>query len=98
MGDASRVSWAPGAGRDFPHPPSRLPRGNRNERADNREIPRLIPGFQSVGRDAAHGIIILSLDHASGWVWLPGDKHPVQAISISVIGVPLAVFDTGRKK
>jgi hypothetical protein len=64
---------------------------------DNREIPRLIPGFQSVGRDAAHGIIILSLDHGSGWVWLPGDKHPVQAMSIAVIGVPLEVFDTGRK-
>jgi hypothetical protein len=65
---------------------------------DNREIPRLIPGFQSVGRDAPHGIIILSLDHGSGWVWLPGDKHPVQAISIAVIGAPLAVFDSGRKK
>ena len=59
---------------------------------DQREIPPMIPGFQSVGRDAAHGIIILSLDHGSAWVWLPGDEEPCQAASMSVIGSPIGVL------
>jgi hypothetical protein len=62
---------------------------------DRRETPKLMPGFQSVGRDAMHGIIILSRDHGSGWVWLPGRKEPVAAGAISVIGKPLAVFEKG---
>ena len=33
---------------------------------DARETPKMMPGFQSVGREAAHGIIILSLDHGAG--------------------------------
>jgi len=62
---------------------------------DRRELPRLMPGFQAVGRDAAHGIIILSLDHGAGWVWLPGSKEPVAASTVSVIGKPLRVFEKG---
>ena len=62
---------------------------------DKRELPNLIPGFQSVGREAAHGIIILSRDHGTGWVWLPGQKKPVVAGTISVIGKPLGVFEMG---
>ena len=65
---------------------------------DGRELPPMIPGFQSVGRDAAHGIIILSLDHGSAWVWLPGHQEPVQAASMAVIGSPIGVFQHRRKK
>jgi hypothetical protein len=65
---------------------------------DSRELPKLLPGFQSMGRDAAHGIIILSLDHGSGWVWLPGNKKPVLADSITIIGVPIGVFEQGGEK
>ena len=65
----------------------------RMSRVDSHEIPRLLPGFQSMGRDAAHGIIILSLDHGSGWVWYPGNKEPCPADRISVIGVPIGVFE-----
>ncbi|MGO9262140.1 MAG: hypothetical protein ACLQU1_38440 [Bryobacteraceae bacterium] len=60
---------------------------------DRDEIPKLIPGFQSVGREAAHGIIILSRDHGSAWVWLPGSKEVVHAVCVSVIGVPVGVFE-----
>jgi hypothetical protein len=71
--------------------------GHRGEtgmsRTDAREIPRLIPGFQSVGREAAHGIIILSSDHGSGWVWLAGSKDAVLAGQISVIGATVGVFE-----
>jgi hypothetical protein len=65
-------------------------------RTDAREVPPMIPGFQSVGRDAAHGIIILSLDHGSGWVRLPGSKDLVPCTSMSVIGTPVRVFDRGQ--
>jgi len=71
--------------------------GHRGEtgmsKTDNREIPRLMAGFQSVGRDSAHGIIILSLDHGSGWVWLPACQEPVQASVIDVIGSPVGIFE-----
>ena len=60
---------------------------------DRREIPKLMPGFQSVGREAVHGIIILSRDHAAGWVWLPGHLEAVTAGTISVIGKPVGVFE-----
>jgi hypothetical protein len=62
-------------------------------RTDAREIPKLMPGFQSVGKEAAHGIIILSRDHGAGWVWLPGRKDAIAAKTISVIGKPLGVFE-----
>ena len=67
-------------------------------RVDRHEIPKLLPGFQSMGRDAAHGIIILSLDHGSGWVWHPSNKEPSHANSISTIGTPIGVFEQGGKK
>lgn len=67
-------------------------------RTDSREIPIMLPGFQSMGRDAAHGIIILSLDHGSGWVWLPGNRKPIPVDSIHVIGVPIGVFEQGGEK
>ena len=60
---------------------------------DSREIPPLVPGFQSVGRQAAHGIVILSLDHGSGWVWLPTCEEPLVADCVSVIGAPIGVFE-----
>jgi hypothetical protein len=63
---------------------------------DAREIPPMIPGFQSVDGDAAHGIIILSFDHGSGWVCRPGSKDLVPCTSISVIGTPVRVFERRR--
>jgi hypothetical protein len=63
---------------------------------DQREIPKLIPGFQSVGRNAGHGIIILSLDHGGAWVWMPGCAEPEQANRVSVIGAPIGVFERRR--
>lgn len=63
---------------------------------DKREIPQMIPGFQSVGREAAHGIIILSLNHGSAWVWLPGLREFIQAACMAVIGSPISVFVSGR--
>jgi hypothetical protein len=62
-------------------------------KTDWREIPKMMPGFQAVGPQAPHGILILSTDHGSAWVWLPGGEEPIAADRISVIGVPIRVFD-----
>ncbi|HST51086.1 MAG TPA: hypothetical protein VLJ61_03670 [Pyrinomonadaceae bacterium] len=62
-------------------------------RTDKHEIPQLIPGFRSVGRNGAHGIIILSLNHAVGWVWLLSAGAPVLATKVMVIGTPIHVFE-----
>ena len=65
---------------------------------DRREIPQMIPGFRSVGRDGAHGIMILSLNHGSGWVWLSGNPDFAQATSLTVIGTPIRIFEPRNAK
>jgi hypothetical protein len=65
---------------------------------DSRETPKLMPGFKSVGSDAAHGIIILSMDHGSGWVLLPTSKELVPADSVTVIGTPVGIFERRIRK
>jgi hypothetical protein len=65
----------------------------RMSATDRREIPKLIPGFKSVGPDAAHGIIILSPDHGTSWVWLPGSTESAIVDCISVIGSPIELFE-----
>lgn len=60
---------------------------------DRKEIPLLIPSFQSVGKEAAHGLIIFSKDHGTAWVWLPGGQSPLIASRIVVTGSPLAIFE-----
>jgi hypothetical protein len=62
---------------------------------DRRETPEVVRGFHTVGADAAHGILILTLDHASGWVWLPGRNELVVAASVCVIGHPIRIFEKG---
>jgi hypothetical protein len=59
---------------------------------DRHDLRNLMPGFQSVGRESAHGIIILSRDHGRGWVWLPGRKESIAADTIDIIGAPIAIF------
>jgi hypothetical protein len=65
----------------------------RMSKIDNRDIPQLMPGFRSVSPSAAHGIVLLSLDHGSVWVWLPDHDDPVCADTFSVIGAPIKVFE-----
>ncbi len=64
---------------------------------DRREIPRMISGFQSVGREAAHGIIILSVSHGSTWVRLPGLEESIHAACMAVVGSPISVFEHGSE-
>lgn len=62
---------------------------------DKTEIPPMIEGFRAVGRQAPHGIIILSIDHGSVWVWVPANGEAVESSSIAVIGTPVRVIESG---
>jgi hypothetical protein len=64
---------------------------------DRRELPPMIPGFRAVGTEAAHGIIILTRDHGTAWVWLPDLNSHVQTGRVCVTGAPLAVFEEKRR-
>ena len=44
--------------------------------ADNKELPKLVPAFQAVGRTQASGLFLLSPDSAIADVWLPGSQRP----------------------
>lgn len=57
----------------------------------------MISGFQSGGREAAHGVIILSLNHGTAWVWPPRADESIQAASIAVIGNPIGL-KTGQAR
>ena len=67
-------------------------------RVDAEGLPPMMPGFQQMGRQAAHGIVILSRDHGSGWVWLPGKAEAVRADTVTVIGAPIGVFQRRGEK
>jgi hypothetical protein len=59
---------------------------------DEKELPKLVPAFQAVGRAQANGLFLLSPDSAIADVWLPGKQHPVRAHRISIVGYPLRFF------
>jgi hypothetical protein len=60
---------------------------------DERELPRLVPGFQAVARAQANGLFLLSPDSAIADVWLSGDLSPTRASRVSVAGYPMRFFE-----
>lgn len=58
-------------------------------RTDAKELPKLVPAFQAVGRSQASGLFLLSPDSAIADVWLPGTQRPLRVLRISIIGCPL---------
>lgn len=60
---------------------------------DQDGLPPLIPGFQRMGPDGAHGLLVLSQDHGLAWIWLPGKVEPVTASRIAVVGAPLEIWE-----
>lgn len=59
---------------------------------DRREQPRLVEGFRRVGRHVPHGMMVLSANSASAWVWLPGEDAPVLPEQITFVGYPLTII------
>ena len=59
---------------------------------DRREQPRLVESFRRVGAHAPHGMIVLSNDSATAWVWLPGASAPVRPRMITIVGYPMTLI------
>jgi hypothetical protein len=62
---------------------------------DREGLPPIVRSFLSVGKEAPHGLLVFSKDHGSAWIWLPGQKEPVHAPRVVVVGAPLEVFEAG---
>lgn len=60
-------------------------------RMDQREIPELIKTFRATGPKYPHGILLLSSDSLSSWVWLPGKSEAAVPARTTVVGMPLYV-------
>lgn len=56
---------------------------------DVRSSNQFVPSFFNVRRELPHGVLVLSLDHATGLVWLSRDAAPKFIESIHVIGTPI---------
>lgn len=63
---------------------------------DQQDVPRMIPNFANVSRNAAHGFIILSEDHGLAWVRTPDNRTLVEVPRIVVSGAPLAIYQARR--
>ena len=59
---------------------------------DRTELPRLVQSLRVVGPDAAHGILLLSNDRCTSWIWAPGTSEPVVPEAITVVGYPLQLI------
>ena len=56
---------------------------------DMRSSKQFVPSFFNVRRDVPHGVLVLSLDHATGLVWYSRDTAPREIGSIHVVGIPI---------
>jgi hypothetical protein len=61
-------------------------------KTDLAEIPKLIQSFRNVGLKAAHGLLILTPDHAFSLALLPDNDRLVQAGKITVVGYPTEIL------
>ncbi len=59
---------------------------------DASELPRLVQSLRVVGPGAAHGILLLSNEQATAWVWLPGALEPVVPAAITAVGYPIQLI------
>jgi len=61
-------------------------------RTDLTEIPKLVQSFRNVGVKAAHGLLILTPDHAFSMALLPGMEALHQVNKIIVVGYPMEIL------
>lgn len=55
---------------------------------DRRELPRLVQSLRIVGPDAAHGVLLLSNNQCTSWIWVPGAVEHAVPEAIMVVGYP----------
>jgi len=61
-------------------------------RTDMAEIPKLVQSFRNVGAKAAHGLLILTPDHALSLALLPGTDSLQQVNKIIIVGYPTEIL------
>ena len=61
----------------------------RFSRVDMHDLPLLVRSFQRASPASAHGGFLFSKDDCIAAVWLPGQRDPVMAEKITVVGYPL---------
>ncbi len=61
-------------------------------RTDIAGILPLIPSFRAVGPELPHGILLLSPDDIMAQIWLPGNKNPITAEKVTVVGYPTKFY------
>lgn len=59
---------------------------------DAEETPRIVAGLRTAAPEAPHGMLLLSGNHCTAWVWLPGAEEPVTPAKVSVAGYPMALL------
>lgn len=64
----------------------------RFSRVDSSALHSLIPSFKAVGPKTAHGALLLSGNKLTSLLWLPGEKSPVFANKIIIVGYPLSIY------
>lgn len=62
-------------------------------RTDLESLPRLVPSFFRPGKEGAHGLLLLSDDHAVARVWLPNKERYTVATRVVISGTPLSIFE-----
>ncbi len=60
-------------------------------RTDHRGLWPLVPPLRTLAPQAAHGLLLLSLDEAVAIAWPPPSKEPM-ACSVRVVGRPMGLF------
>lgn len=68
----------------------------RLSRTDLRELPPVMQPFAYVVPKQPRGILLLSDDHGSGLVWLPGCETPSPANDVTIVGAPMTLLDEDR--
>ncbi|MFA6411796.1 MAG: hypothetical protein WCW53_03800 [Syntrophales bacterium] len=59
---------------------------------DEEDLKHLIPSFQNVGINVAHGALVLSINGLTAIAWLPKYRMPFSINRISVIGFPTIFY------
>jgi len=61
-------------------------------KTDAAEIPKLVQSFRNVGAKVAHGLLILTPDHAFSLALLPGVDRFQQVSKVTMVGYPTEIL------
>jgi len=56
------------------------------------ETPSIVSSLRVAGPHQAHGMLLLSNDDCTAYVWMPGSDDPVVADRITLVGFPLMIL------